>query len=163
MNVEPGDILLFRVTSRSPLLDRLIGWGQKVIKQAPSSAAYCHAALVGPDSGRLYEARWPKIHNIPIDWETLRKRNPIEVYRVKDIRPEQVSAVLRFAENRVGRRYDVPAILTFGIIQFGHATVCSQFVWEAFTAADICLCPWEDLESPDDLATSHCLVRIDPH
>lgn len=153
--LEPGDILLSRVDRRSNWVSRLIAWGQKrIIHKAPPDADYCHAALVGPDALHLYEARWPKIRNIAIDWKDLTSHGAVEVYRVKDITPAQVDLVLKAAYARLGEWYDVLTILTFGTIQLGPASVCSQYIWECFTYADVVLCPWQNLESPDDLAVS---------
>lgn len=160
MNARPGDILLFRVAPYSSLLDKLIGWGQKKIGQAPTELAYCHVALVGPDPLSIIEARWPRIHSVLLDLLTLQKHNPVEIYRVKGITDAQVDMVIRYAREHIGEVYDLAAVFTLGLVQFGHSTVCSQFVWEAFTAADILLCPYEDLTSPDDIAASPKLTRI---
>ena len=159
-NVQSGDILLYRVAAGSTWLDKLIGWGQKIIHQAPTNAEYCHVALVGPLSNWLYEAHWPKIRNVLIDWVAMTRRNTVEAYRVKDITPEQIKKVMIYADKRVGEWYGLLTILTFGIFQFGPSAVCSQYVWECFTAADIALCEFENLESPDDLAASKRLVRV---
>ena len=160
MIAQPGDILAFRVTAQSTLLDRMIGWGQKKIGQAPTTAAYCHAALVGSDADHMYEARWPRIHNVALDWGSLLERNTIDVFRATLMTPEQMARVMVYAKGRLGEWYDVAAILSFGLVQFGHAAVCSQYVWECFTAAGVCLCPYEDLESPDDIAGSLILTKI---
>lgn len=156
----PGDILLFRVSSSSNWLDKIIGWGQRVIHEAPTDAAYCHVALVGPDSSHMFEAKWPKIHNVPIDLKAIQKNIVLEVYRVKAITAQEVDQVMNFAQGRIGRRYDILAILTFGYVQIGPSAVCSQFVWESFTAAGLCLCPWRDLTSPDDIANSGLLEKV---
>lgn len=131
-----------------------------MIHEAPTTAAYCHVALVGPDGSHLYEARWPKIHNVPIDLKSLQKNIILETYRVKGITHGEIQQVMNFAESRIGRRYDVLALLTFGYVQIGPSAVCSQFVWEAFTAAGRCLCEWRDLTSPDDIAASTCLEKV---
>lgn len=162
--IQPADILLFRVAKQSSTLDKLIGWGQKVIHQAPTLAEYCHAALVGPDYApgqpSMIEARWPRVHRIPLDIADLEKRNPVEVYRVKDMTPAQIEDVLGYAMEHVGVRYDMLAILTFGVLQLGNCDVCSQLDWESFTPAGIALCPFQGLLSPDDLAAAKGLIRI---
>lgn len=158
-NLRSGDVLLFRVVESSNWLDRLIGWGQKIIHQAPSNATYCHAALIGSDASHIFEARWPKIHNVQMDWAKMSKRNKIEVYRV-NLTPEQVTKIMDYARLCLGRWYDFLAILTFGLLQLGSTAVCSQFVWDCFTAAGVCLCPYESLESPDDLAASTLLEKV---
>ena len=156
MDVQPGDLLLFRVTPGSTLLDKLIGWGQKRIHQAPTDAAYCHVAIVGPDAGSMYEAVAPKPHNIPIDWSKLTKRNTIDVFRVTGATPEQVAKVMAYCQKVVdaGTHYDWLAIATMGLVQLGRDCVCSQLAWQGWCDGDVILCDWQDLESPDDVAAS---------
>lgn len=160
MNVQPGDLLLFRVSSSSNWLDKAIGWGQRMIHQAPTDAEYCHVAIVGPDSDRMYEAVWPKFHNVPIDLGKIQKNLIVELYRVKDATPEQVAKVVNFCESLIGDMYPVISILTFGILTVGHAPYCSQAAWRAWMHADRILCQDERMVSPDDIAASSQLTRI---
>ncbi len=159
--VQAGDILLFRVSKSSNWLDRLIGWGQKLIHEAPTDAAYCHVAFVGPDSGYMYEARWPKIRNVALDWTAIEKNITVEVYRVKGITADQIVKIMAYAKSQIGRSYDVLAILTMGMIQFGKGAVCSQYAYESFLAGGVVLRDWTNLESPDDIAASSLLQKID--
>jgi len=144
------------VTPGSTPLDKLIGWGQKVIHQALTDAAYCHVAIVGPTADQMYEAVVPKVHHIPIDWEKLTKRNTVDVFRVNNVTPEQVARVMAYCkkEEDGGEWYDWLAIASMGFLQFGRASVCSQLGWNAWADADVVLCDTADLESPDDIAAS---------
>jgi uncharacterized protein YycO len=152
---QAGDILLFLVTPQSGWLGKLIGWGQKIIGQAPTQVAYEHAALVsGP--GWIIEAYWPKVRKRAFDPS---QYSNVEVWRYQNLTPLQLNNILAYANTHIGEWYNVSALLTFGMVQFGHTVVCSQFVWQAFTAAWISLCPYETLESPDDLAASPLLVK----
>lgn len=161
MNVEPGDILLFRVGDDSTLLDRLIGWGQKVIGQAPSANAYCHATMVGPDVLHMYESRWPRFHNILIDWSEIGKRNAVEVYRIKAITPDRVIGMIKSAQSHLGEPYPLLDIVTLGYLQLGGACYCSESVWrDAENGAGVILCPFDKMEGPDDLAASPFLMRV---
>jgi uncharacterized protein YycO len=156
MDVKPADIGLFRVTSDSGWFSKLIGWGQKWIGQAPTVVAYDHAVIFDTPTS-ITEAFWPRVRRRdfdPIGYEGL------EVYRVKNITPDAVSKVLAYATSHLGEWYNLTGILTFGLVQLGHTAVCSQFVWEAFTAAGIVLCPYESLESPDDIGASSLLIRV---
>jgi hypothetical protein len=161
MNVRPGDLLLFRVSSSSNWLDKLIGWGQKVIHQAPTKAAYCHVALVGFNPLTMYEAKFPTIRLSPINLTGIQKSLILEVYRIKTITSEQITQVIGMAHRRLGEHYDWLAILTLGLLQIGPAAVCSQYIYECFLSANIILCPWSSLESPDNIANSQLLERID--
>ena len=160
MNLRPGDLLLYRISGSSNWLDRLIGWGQRIAHQAPTKAAYCHVAIVGPDTESIYEAIWPRIHNTPIDIGKIQKTIVLEAYRVRGATPEQISRVMASAAARVGERYDALAILSFGLLQLGRATVCSEYAYQSFLDAGIVLCHWSSLESPDDIAASPLLERI---
>ena len=162
MEVKAGDILLFRVIPDSTLLDKLIGWGQNRLGEPRAKGNYCHAAMVGPDAGHIYEARWPRFHNVPIDASDLIKRNVVEVYRIRGITSDQITKMLASAQDHVGEFYDLAAIFTFGMIQLGGTIYCSQAVWRDALAAGIVLWPFEKLESPDDLANSENLEYIGP-
>lgn len=161
MNVQPGDILLFRVGPGSSWLDRAIGWGQKLIGQAPTKTAYCHATMVGPDQAHMYESRWPRFHNPEIKWDDLLKRNPIEVYRIKDVTPQQVDGMMKSAATHLGEWYPLLDIFTFGKLQIGGVCYCSESVWrDALNGAGIRLCDFDSMESPDDIAASTLLVKV---
>ena len=160
MSWQPGDLLLFRVSSSSNWLDRLIGWGQRVIHAAPTDADYCHVAIIGPTADRMYQAAWPRIVNSALDCTTVNKTILLEAYRVKGITQGQIQSVLAAAQGRVGEHYDLLAILTFGILQLGKTAVCSQYAWQSFVDAGIVLCPFESLESPDDIAASPIIQRV---
>lgn len=157
---QPGDLLLFRVSSSSNWLDKLIGWGQKFIHEAPTDAEYCHVTIVGPDSGSMYEARWPKIQNGPLDLSKIQKNIIIEAYRVKNITPAQVQLVMEKAKSLVGRWYDILAILTMGKVQLGSSMVCSEYAYNCFLNAGIVLSSPDALESPDDIAASPLLMKL---
>lgn len=160
MNVAPGDLLLFRVSSSSNWLDKAIGWGQRVIHQAPTSAEYCHVAIVGPDKDHMYEAVWPRFHNTLIDLGKVQKNLIVEAYRVKQSTPEQVAKVMEFCNGLLGDKYPWISILTFGWLTIGHAPYCSQAAWRAWMHADRILCQDESMVSPDDIAASDNLIRI---
>lgn len=160
MDVKPGDLLLFRVSSSSNWLDKAIGWGQKIIHQAPTTAAYCHVAVVGPDPESMYEAVWPKVHNTSFDLKDIEKTLIVEAYRIKGVTPQEVSQVMKYCFSQVGEWYPVASIATFGIINFGYAPYCSMLAWRAYLEAGRILCPDEKMVSPDDLAASSLLERV---
>lgn len=154
MNLQPGDLILYPVNSKSDWISRLVGWGQKLIHQAPSQESYSHVAIAGPDTAHMYEAYWPKIRVTNI------RLQEAEIFRIKDITPEQVARMLDYCKSHVGEWYDLLGILTLGKIQIGGTKWCSQYAYYAALAAFIVLCPPEDVESPDDIAASPLLVRL---
>ena len=85
----------------------------------------------------------------------------IEVYRLKqELTQDQLTKIFTYANSQIGKWYNFLGVLTGGFIQIGPIAFCSQFTWQAFTYAGIVLCPWEELESPDDIAASPLLNRI---
>lgn len=152
--VQVGDLVLFPVGPTSRLLSRVVGWGERLIGQAPSIKQYSHVAIVGPSPSCIFEAYWPMIRISPLDLEGN------EVYRIKDITDVQVALMMAYCQSEVGKLYDMLAILTFGKFQIGGTEVCSQLAYNAGLAAGYVLYPPEDLESPDDIAASKLLIRI---
>ncbi len=154
IDVQVGDFILYPVGPASRLLSKLVGWGQKLIGQAPSVKQYSHVAIVGPDASHIIEAYWPRIRVSPLDLKD------VEVYRIKNVTPDQVSKMIAYAKSQVGQWYDMLAIVTFGKFQIGGTEVCSQLAYNAGLAAGIVLYPPEILESPDDIAASENLFQI---
>lgn len=157
--IQPGDILLFRVGPGAPWIARIIGWGQRMIgEQGSSGNAYYHVGFVGPGVFKYYESKPPRICNsdlpplLPPYMEVYRLKNPLTT--------EQLQKIFAYANSQIGKWYNLIGVLTFGYIQIGNFAFCSQFTWQAFTYAGVVLCPWESLESPDDIAASDLLSRI---
>lgn len=157
--LRPGDILLWRVVPGATWFERLIGWGEKFLHQIGSTNVnYYHVGFVGPGVFKYYESRVPVICNSDIP-------NPlpenIEVYRLKTpLTGDQLAKIYSYANSQLGKWYNLLGVLTGGFIQIGSFAFCSQYTWQAFTYAGIVLCPWESLESPDDIAASSMLERI---
>ncbi len=160
MNVQAGDLILFRVSSSANWLDKAIGWGQKVIHEAPTKDEYCHVAVAGPTPDRMYEAVWPKFHNTPFDPTKINKNLLIEIYRVNNATPDEVAKVMKYCDGLIGEWYPVFSIATFGLLTIGHAPYCSQAAWRAWMDAKRVLCDDERMVSPDDIAASTELTRV---
>lgn len=158
IQVQPGDILMYRVAPGAKWIDRLIGWGEKVLHKQQGDSPYFHVAFVGPGVYHIYQSKPPMICNSDIP-------NPlpdyIEVYRLKEpLTEDQLKKIFTYANSQVGKWYNFLGVITGGFIQIGNFSFCSQFTWQAFTYAGIVLCPWEFLESPDDIAESPLLIQI---
>jgi uncharacterized protein YycO len=158
--LQPGDILAFKVGPEAPLLDRLIGWGERMLKQSNSDKKnYYHIAFVSHDPTHMYSAEPPRIGLLPIPSPI---PNYIEVYRL--INPptaDQLKQVFTYADSQLGNLYNFLGVLTGGYVQVGKFQFCSQFTWIAYNQGGIDLCPYEFLESPDDIANSKVLVQVD--
>lgn len=160
--LQPGDILLWRVDPGAPLWDRLIGWGERMLKQSNSEKKnYYHVAFVSADPRMMYSAEPPRIALLPVPSPI---PDYIEVYRVKSESapgPIQLGLIFKYADSQIGRFYNFLGVLTGGYVQVGKFLFCSQFTWIAYSNGGIWLCPYEFLESPDDVAASSLLMRVE--
>ena len=155
IQLKPGDILCWKAGPGARILDRLIAWGQRLLHQ---KGQYYHVGFVGPGVLKFYQSKPPVICNVdvPIPFP-----DNIEVYRLKvQLTDDQLKAIFTYANSQIGKWYNFLGVISFGIIQVGSFAFCSQFTWQTYTYAGIVLCPWETLESPDDIAASLLLERI---
>jgi hypothetical protein len=161
LQLRPTDILMWRIVPGASWVDRFIGWGERVLNQVGSKQVnYYHVGFVGPGVFHFYQSKPPKICNSDIPQDL---PSNIEVYRLKvPMTDNQVKAVMTYANSQIGKWYNFLGVLTGGYIQVGSFSFCSQFTWQAFTYAGVVLCPWETLESPDDIANSDLLLRVSP-
>lgn len=159
MILKAGDILIWRIDPGASWVDRLIGWGERVLrKTSTSQVSYFHVGFVGPGVFKFYQSKPPVICNsdIPTPLPLY-----IEVYRLKTpLEEDQLGKIYSYANSQLGKWYNFLGVLTGGFIQVGSFSFCSQFTWQAYTYAGIVLCPWESLESPDDIAASDLLLRV---
>lgn len=157
--LQPGDILMWRVDPGAPLLDRLIGWGERMLKQSDSAKKnYYHVGFVGPNYRNVYQSKPPAICCTEIPQPL---PDNIEVYRlIVPPTPDQLKSIFTYANSQLGKWYNFLGVLTGGYVQIGSFQFCSQFTWIAYSAAGIQLCPFEFLESPDDIAASDKLTKI---
>lgn len=155
----PGDILLWRIASGASWVDRTIGWGERVLNQAGSKEVnYYHVGFVGPGVLKFYQSKPPCICNSDMP-EALPPY--MEVYRLRTpLRDDQLHKIFTYANSQLGKWYNFLGVLTGGFVQVGSFSFCSQFTWQAYTYAGIVLCPWETLESPDDIAASPLLRLV---
>lgn len=151
---------MFRVDPGAPLLDRLIGWGERMLKQSDSTKRnYYHVAFVSADPTKMYSAQPPTIRLIDIPTPL---PSYIEIYRpITALTPEQLQNIFAFADSKLGTLYNFLGVLTGGYIQIGQFMFCSQFTWIAYSQAGFYFCPYEFLESPDDIPTCPPLERVE--
>lgn len=159
VELKPADILAFRATPESPIWDRAIGWGEHILHRVGSDKRnYYHIAFVSSDTSKMYSAQPPKINLYDIP-------NPlpsyIEVYRfINPLTTEEKVKLFKYAESKRGTWYNFLGVLTGGFIQIGNVEFCSQYTWISFTYGNRTLCPFEFLESPDDIVNSTLIERV---
>ena len=154
--LQPGDILLFRIDKTSPIHDRIIAFGEKLLNKQFSKRKYCHVAMIDTDPTLMLEAVWPKTHARTI----ITRGNTIEVYRVKNATKKQKQQALKWAHDNLNVWYNVGKLL-FGLFPRKHEVICSTYVAGAWKSAGIILGDLEEkIFSPDELAASTLLKRV---
>lgn len=154
--LQPGDIILCRPIKTSLWSSWFISWGQHVLDQAPSEENYCHVAMLAADTDYLYEAKFPKTRLWKIDWVHMDERYGVELWRVKNVTPEQIAKAIEFADGHTGEWYDLPLFL-WGCFDFKRAEVCSTYVQHSYEAAGIEVSvegPGKKLTTPDEIAAN---------
>lgn len=153
--LQPGDILLYRVTPNSPWHDKVIAWGEQLLKKKFTKFNYCHVAMVDYDTDLILEAVWPWTH---LTLFPGKGNNPVEVYRVKDVTPEQVKLAITWAHQNLGVWYDLGRLF-FGLFPSRHKVICSTYIDYSWDNAGRSLGDGK-LLSPDEIAVSSQIVLI---
>ena len=73
---------------------------------------------------------------------------------------DQLKAIFAYADSRLGRLYDFLGVCTAGVVEFGGLEFCSQYTEDSFAAGQVVLSPDIRFTSPDDIASSDMLVKI---
>ena len=152
--LRPADILLFKPRGNASFSDKIIVLGQKLFRQVPRKDNYCHVALVDKDTRFILEAKWPKTQRSELAPVAASSECKIEVYRVRNITPEQVKLALDWAHEHLNEWYDVTLFLT-GFLALKHTEICSTYVSHSFKAAKLaipCGCENKKFIVPDDYA-----------
>jgi hypothetical protein len=159
MILQPTDILLWRVTPTASWIDRLVGWGERKTGQINSSQVnYYHVGMVGVDPLHYYDSAPGGVKNslIPIPWP-----DNLEVYRfITPIKDAQMKTMWTYANSQLGIGYNYIGVLSAGLIEVFGKPFCSELVWRIATYAGIVMCPWQTCLSPDDIAASPLLRKI---
>jgi uncharacterized protein YycO len=157
MKLQPGDLILYRTTTNSPIHDKLISIGEGLMQKKFTPSNYCHVSMVSNDTNLLLEAVWPKTHVTKFDWN---QPNELEIYRVTNVTAKQVQKAINWAENHLDEWYDVPELFG-GWVSFKHAQICSTYVANSWKAAGIHFkTKKKGFITPDGIATDPLVQRI---
>jgi hypothetical protein len=156
VQLQPSDILLWKVMPGAPLIDRLIGWGERRLGDQVGDAAYFHVAMVGVDPLHYYESKPGGVCNTPVP-------NPlpsyIEVRRfITPLKEDELKRMWVYANSQIGTGYNYIGVLTGGMIEVLGKPFCSELVWRIATYEGVVICPWKTCLSPDDIAASSLLT-----
>ena len=159
MNLQPADLLLWRVDPSAGWFDRLVGWGEsKLGLQGPGGYQYYHVAFVAPNPKNYYSSQPPTINKFicPDTWPT-----NVEQWRLNfQPSPRQLNSMFQYAESRRGKWYPFIAVATAGMLQIGGLECCSQYTEDTFARGQIFLSPDLMFATPDGIASSPLLQRI---
>lgn len=157
--LQPGDVLMFRVDDGAPLIDRLIAWGERMLKQSNADKKnYYHVGFVSADPRKYYESKPPRICLTDVPQPL---PDYVEVYRpLTPLTPDQLKKIFTYANSKIGTLYNFLGVLTAGYVQIGQFMFCSQFTWVSYSQASFYFCPYEFLESPDDIPVCPPLVLV---
>ena len=148
---KPGDILLYRVTSKSGWISKLIASVQLWRSEGDEGPQYSHCAIVDMDRIHMVEAYWPRVRRVQIDWSVA----GLELWRVQQSNDTQATFTVGWVRAKVGLPYDLGHAF-FGLFDFKHAEKCTSLVtgpWKAhgrdlMAKAGKFLGPTELAESP---------------
>jgi uncharacterized protein YycO len=155
-DLQPGDILLFKVAKHSPWHDKLIALGEKLLHKNFTKSNYCHAAMIDADTDLMLEAVWPVTHIIKIK----SRNNKIEVFRIRNATPEQKLKAVKWTHKNLGLWYNVGQLL-FGLFPRKHEVICSTYVAKAWKSSGIILGDInEKVFSPDEIAADPQLQHL---
>jgi hypothetical protein len=134
----PGDILLFRPRGKKTetFSDKLIVWGQRLFRQVPKNINYVHVAIVDWNPEFILEAKWPKTQISNLAARRATSKDKIEVWRIRNLTPEQLKKILDYAHDHLNEWYDIPLFLT-GFISLHNTEICSVYISQACNAAEL--------------------------
>lgn len=156
MNIQPGDLLFYKVTPRSGWMSKLIAVVQMVRGEGSSGTSYSHVALSDFNSNYQLESTPPKTRRGLVDWA-----NPsIEVWRIKNVSAAQVSNALGWAYTHLNKPYDFSQIL-LGWITWSNGYTCAEFVKSAYDSTGVSLSPTAGrFVGPNELMNLDLLEKI---
>ena len=163
--LRPGDLLFFKPSAKWSIGSWLVTWGQNIFGKSPiHGVSYNHVAIVDKDVNYLLESRWPKSHRKKIAWEKLEKQYDIELWRVRNVKPQQIRLALNWAYMHLNEWYDLGLFL-FGWFDRKKAEVCSTFIAKAWRNAGILFEYNKDMgvskffHSPDELVANINIIK----
>jgi len=160
-----GDLILVKHRS---LLGRLI---RKITK-----SNFNHVGIF-IDDDRVIEAKFSGVVVTPFATLQRAKRRDIldfEVYRIKNVKKEQIEIMVNFIGSQVGRKYDFVQFFSLGLMLLFHITrrvepidirrrwICSELVAEGAYLAGIRFHENIDPDNitPEDIASSSLVERV---
>lgn len=130
--IKPGDILMFRITKKSSLLGKLIGFFSVLTGQGGSyGKTYGHVALVETPETFL-EMTFPKSRRTKLDCNNFE----LELWRISKVTKEQIDTAIRWEVGNIGKWYNIRHIISLGLIK-GRG--CSDHLLTAYQQAGIIL------------------------
>lgn len=126
MTPKPGDIILYLANDSSDgtnaLSSEFVAEGETLVGLGKGLERYSHAAVVSEKEGYQFEAVWPKSGENPID-----KSRTYEIWDIGQPNESQRRCRIGWCKAHMGDFYDLPGVLTAGIIKIPGLYYCSRF------------------------------------
>ena len=144
IEIYPGDVILYsaNATSKS-IISRAVVAGE-ILAGIGGKGLYSHAAVVATTPGYQYEAKFPFTGRFKIDTS-----RPYEVWRLGPLTEGERLGIVRWCQDHRGYPYDLPGLLTFGLLKLPGFFYCSRFACLAY--ASVGRHPGDLIMSPDSI------------
>ena len=163
--LRPGDIVFYKPKAKWSIGSWLITWAQNVVGKSPiHGVSYSHVVLIDHDTDYIVESRYPRSRRYKMDWKKYENQYDFELWRVRNVKPEQVDKALDWAYAHLNEWYDLGLFL-FGWIDRKKSEVCSTFVAKAWRAGGVVFGHNTDMgnaeffHSPDEIAMNTDLIK----
>lgn len=163
--LRPGDLLFYRPKAPIPG-SWLVTWFQNIVGKSPiHKVSYNHVAIVDRDTDYILESRWPKSRRWKINWKKLNKYYYVELWRIKNVEPVEITKALKWSHEHLNEWYDL-GLFIWGMFDAPHMEVCSTFVAKAWAAADRIFKVHKrignarNFHSPDELIANSHLIKL---
>lgn len=156
LDLQPGDLIFFPVTSSSSWFAKSIQWIQHVVGVSNRNQKYYHVGILDWDTSYLLESTFPKSRRVLLDWT--RDNNQLEVWRLKNVNSQEIIDILTWSRKHLNEWYDLWLYVTLDKYWLEDSNVCSTYVANALKAAGILTSVNPDLISPDQLASQSNLI-----
>lgn len=147
MKAQPGDVILYpadEADGRQALSSEFVVAGETLAGLGKGLERYSHAAIASEDEGFQYEAVFPKSGHNPID-----KSRVYEVWNIGQPDPSQRRVILGWCRAHVGDFYDLPGVLTAGLVRIPGLYYCSKYACLAYAEARIAV--GDAIDSPNSI------------
>lgn len=119
---RPGDLILYPFVDGGAFSSEAVAVGETLAGLGKGLERYSHAAIVADKEGYQYEAVFPKSGINPID-----NTRVVEFWDIGQPNEAQRRCRLGWCRAHVGDFYDLPGVLTAGLVKIPGLYYCSRY------------------------------------